>query len=107
MKIDRDSLKNAIIERLKSVIDPETGVDVIRMRLIQNLRVDDEGKVSYQFRPSSPLCPIAVPIALTMIQAVSEVEGVEKQDMTVVDYIEADKLNQLIKTLVNGSFRLN
>jgi len=107
VKIDRDSLKNAIIERLKSVIDPETGVDVIRMRLIQNLRVDDEGKVSYQFRPSSPLCPIAVPIALTMIQAVSEVEGVEKQDMTVVDYIEADKLNQLIKTLVNGSFRLN
>jgi hypothetical protein len=35
-------LEQAIIERLRQVIDPETGVDVMRMRLIEDLRVDGE-----------------------------------------------------------------
>ena len=39
-----DSLKDAILERLKSVIDPETGADVIRMRLIENLTVTPGGR---------------------------------------------------------------
>ena len=103
MNIDKSSLEKAVIERLKSVIDPETGVDVIRMRLVHNLTVDDNGKVSYQFRPSSPLCPLAVPLALSIQQAVAEVAGVSEQDMTVIDYIDADKLNQFLKTANNGS----
>ena len=102
MIIDRISLEKAIIERLRRVIDPETGVDVVRMRLVQNLTVDKDGKVSYQFRPSSPLCPIAVPLAMMIMQAVAGVEGVSRQDMTVVDYIEADKLNQLLRAAIQG-----
>jgi len=44
--------------KLTTVIDPETGVDVMRMKLVQDLVVTEDGKVSYKFRPSSPLCPI-------------------------------------------------
>ncbi len=33
-------LETAIIERLKTVIDPETNVDVVRMRLVEHLWVD-------------------------------------------------------------------
>jgi metal-sulfur cluster biosynthetic enzyme len=102
MKIEKDSVEKAIIERLKSVIDPETGVNVIRMRLVQNLVVSEDGKVSYQFRPSSPLCPIAIPLALAILQVIGEVEGVSGQDISVIDYIEADKLNQLLKSATNG-----
>ena len=58
-------MEQAVRERLQQVIDPETGVDVMRMRLIEDLRVDDEtGCVRYRFRPSSPLCPLAVHLAL-------------------------------------------
>jgi metal-sulfur cluster biosynthetic enzyme len=102
MKIEKDSVEKAIIERLKSVIDPETGVNVIRMRLVQNLVVSEDGKVSYQFRPSSPLCPIAIPLTLAILQVIGEVEGVSGQDISVIDYIEADKLNQLLKSATNG-----
>jgi metal-sulfur cluster biosynthetic enzyme len=54
---DREELRAAILSRLSEVIDPETGVDVVRMRLIENLMVDINGRVAYVFRPSSPLCP--------------------------------------------------
>jgi hypothetical protein len=50
-------LQQAIIQRLMSVIDPETNIDVVRMRLVQELAVDVEGKVTYTFRPSSPTVP--------------------------------------------------
>jgi metal-sulfur cluster biosynthetic enzyme len=91
-------LEQAITERLRDVIDPETGVDVIRMRLIEELRVDDEtGRVSYRFRPSSPLCPLAVHLALEIRDAVAKVPGVTGQDIEVVGYVGADELNALLK----------
>ena len=37
MNEDTQDLEQAIIEQLKQVMDPETGVDVWRMRLVENL----------------------------------------------------------------------
>jgi len=92
-------LQQAILQRLMTVIDPETNIDVIRMRLVQDLSVDMGGKVTYIFRPSSPLCPIAVPLALAILQAIAEVEGVTGQHMTVVDYVGSDELNAIINAV--------
>ena len=71
--IDSKKLHRVILERLSKVIDPETGVDVVRMQLIKDLTVDKDGNVSYTFCPSSPFCPIAVPLSNTIQQAVAEV----------------------------------
>jgi metal-sulfur cluster biosynthetic enzyme len=92
-------LQQAIIQRLMTVIDPETNLDVVRMRLVQDLTVETGGKVTYIFRPSSPLCPIAVPLALSILQAIAEVEGVTGQHITVKDYVGADELNEIINTV--------
>lgn len=100
--MDPTELQKAIIEKLMTVIDPETGADVMRIRLVQNLSVDAAGKATYTFCPSSPLCPIAVPLALGIIQAVGEVPGVSGQNLTVVDYIEADQLNEILKSVLEG-----
>jgi len=96
---DPDALREAILQRLSSVIDPETGVDVLRMRLIEELEVDEEGVVRYKFRPSSPLCPIAVPLALSIREAVAGVDGVSRQKIEVVGYIKADELNSLLREM--------
>jgi metal-sulfur cluster biosynthetic enzyme len=90
-------LIQAVIEQLSQVIDPETGVDVIRMHLIEDLTVDEHGLVSYTFRPSSPLCPIAVPLANTIQRAVAKVPGVTSQDVKVVGFILSDELMELLK----------
>ena len=92
-------LKNNIITALQEVIDPETGVDVIRMRLVENLEVDEEGVVSYTFRPSSPVCPIAVTLAMSIKYAVGEIEGVEYQEISVKDYVNAKELSEYLSMM--------
>jgi metal-sulfur cluster biosynthetic enzyme len=98
MDVRSVELKHNVTERLGQVIDPETGVDVMRMRLIEDLEVDGEtGRVRYKFRPSSPLCPLAVHLALDMRRAVAAVQGVTEQEIEVVGYVGADELNALLK----------
>jgi metal-sulfur cluster biosynthetic enzyme len=89
-------LQEAIIERLRTVIDPETNADVIRMRLIKDLEIHPEGLVSYTFQPSSPLCPIAVFLATQIKQAIAEVAGVIAQEIKVEGYIAEEELTKLI-----------
>jgi metal-sulfur cluster biosynthetic enzyme len=96
-----EQLRAAILARLARVIDPETGVDIVRMRLIENLQVDEHGRVSYTFRPSSPFCPIAVPLAIEIRRAVREVPGVTGQTMRVVGYVGGDALNALLQELAD------
>ncbi len=94
---DSETTRQAILERLSIVIDPETGVDVVHMRLIEDLAVDENGHVTYKFRPSSPFCPIAVPLSATIKLAVSEVDGVTSQDLEVVGYMQAEALTELFR----------
>ena len=96
-KLDPHELKDAILRRLAQVIDPETGVDVVRMRLIEDFAVDEQGRVSYKFRPSSALCPLAVPLAIEIKQAVWTVKGVTSQEMEIVGYLAAEELMELLK----------
>ena len=99
---DPKQLRTAILRRLASVIDPETGVDVVRMRLVEDLMVNENGRVSYKFRPSSPLCPIAVPLSLVIRQAVAEVEGVTGQELQIVGYLRAEELTRWIQEALAG-----
>ncbi len=96
---DPDALRQSIINELREVIDPETDVDVIRMRLVLNLEVNDDGFVTYTFRPSSPLCPIALTLIMEVIEKVKAVPGVTHQKITVVDYAGADELNKILASL--------
>jgi len=98
--MDTAALEKAVIEKLSKVIDPETGVDVIRMKLVQNMTIDESNKVFYEFRPSSPLCPIAVPLVLDIIHAIREIHEISGQGVTVVDYIQADELNKKFKSVL-------
>jgi metal-sulfur cluster biosynthetic enzyme len=91
-------LKEAILAQLTTVIDPETGADVIRMRLVEDLEIDPDGNVSYTFRPSSPLCPIAVFLVGQVKQAVAAVPGVTTQKIEVSGYVAAAELTKLINS---------
>jgi metal-sulfur cluster biosynthetic enzyme len=91
------TLREQILMNLVGVIDPETGVDVLRMRLVEDLEVDQEtGIASYRFRPSSPLCPLAHSLALDIKRAVGAVPGIAGQRIEVAGYVKAAELTELI-----------
>jgi metal-sulfur cluster biosynthetic enzyme len=72
------------------------------MRLIEYLEVNEDGRVTYKFRPSSPLCPIAVPLSVMIQNAVASVAGVSGQEMQVVGYIQAEELTALLREMFEG-----
>ena len=90
------NIQDTVIERLSKVIDPETHTDVIRMHLVENLVVDNFGKVCYTFRPSSFVCPLAVSLAIDIKKAVAEVPGVTSQEISIAGYMAAEELEKLI-----------
>jgi metal-sulfur cluster biosynthetic enzyme len=96
---NQNDLREAILARLSTISDPETGVDVMRMRLVEDLEVGEDGIVRYTFRPSSPLCPMAVSLVLSIRAAVAEVESVTGQEIEVVGYIGAAELNAMLEEL--------
>jgi len=94
-----EAIHAEISQRLSKVMDPGTGADVMRMRLVEELKVDENGLVEFRFRPSSQLCPMAVSLVMKIREAVFEVEGVTGQEIEVVGYVQAEQLNQMLREL--------
>ena len=84
-------LRERIIRNLKEVIDPETLVDVISMGLIKNLNVTEDGSVSVEVQPSSPVCPLALPLALAIQNALKSLRDIKDLSVIVRDHRMADK----------------
>ena len=85
-----------IEEKLRQVIDPETGMDVIRMRLVRDLRVGQEGDVELTFRPSSVLCPLGFQLGINIKEAVLDVPGVMSVQVHVDGFIHAEQLTKIL-----------
>jgi metal-sulfur cluster biosynthetic enzyme len=98
MSEPRQAIEQAVVEQLQRVIDPETGADVWRMRMVEDLDVDENGHASYRFCPSSPLCPIAIPLAQMIKVAVSQVPGITGQTIEVAGYVQAALLTELLNS---------
>lgn len=94
--MEDDRLKKEIIEALKKVNDPETNINIYDMDLINNLKVQN-GNVTLNFSPSSNVCPLAIQLAFNIKRAVESVEDVKVVDLTVTNYVAAEKLNELLK----------
>jgi len=85
-----------VTEALAQVIDPETGLNIMRMDLIHNLSVDEKGNVSMTFRPSSPVCPMAYALAHEIKKRLVNIESVRQVIIRVENFRDAARLEQLL-----------
>ena len=92
-------LKEKIEGALRQVIDPETSMDVMRMQLVKNLNVSDEGTISLTFMPSSPYCPLGFQLAISIHEAVKKVDGVTSVKIDVENFVHADQLKNILDEL--------
>lgn len=70
-------------EALTNVIDPELGLDFVELGLIYGIEVDG-GKVHVTFSLTSPGCPIGPQVSEQIDEFVSELDGVESVDSSMV-----------------------
>ncbi|MBT8406395.1 MAG: DUF59 domain-containing protein [Deltaproteobacteria bacterium] len=89
-------LLEKIKESLTEVIDPEMGMDVMRMKLVRDLKVGQDGEVELTFRPSSVLCPLGFQLGINIKEAVLKVPGVKSVQVHVDGYMHAEQLKKIL-----------
>jgi ATP-binding protein involved in chromosome partitioning len=92
-------LLEKIKESLTQVIDSETGMDVMRMRLVRDLKVDRHGDVELTFRPSSVLCPLGFQLGINIKEAVLDVPGVKSVQVHVDGFIRGEQLKKILEEM--------
>ncbi len=90
-------LKEKIIQTLREVIDPGTNMDVMSTGLIRNLTVSEDGAVSFEFHPSSPVCPMVLSLAVRIQETMNNLLGTGNLTITVKDHEMADMINQILR----------
>jgi FeS assembly SUF system protein len=81
---DAGSLRDRVIDVLKTCYDPEIPVDIYELGLIYEVDADDDaGKVTIQMTLTSPMCPVAEILPPEVESKVRALEGVEQATVEV------------------------
>ena len=94
------SIKEQVIEKLKGVYDPELREDVVKLKLVYDLEVDEEnGDVNIKFKPTVENCPVGLQLAIAIKKAILSVESVKKANVKVENFIWAKEAEEFLKAL--------
>ena len=78
--VDKQAIKQKIIEALRTIYDPEIPVNIYDMSLIYGILVNDDRTVKITMTLTTPMCPVAESLPLEVrstVAVLAEVEGVE------------------------------
>ncbi|HEX2914886.1 MAG TPA: iron-sulfur cluster assembly protein [Chloroflexia bacterium] len=73
-----------IIGALKTVEDPELGVNIIDLGLVYRIDIDDDGDVQVYMTLTSPGCPAGPEIKHDVQTALTSMEGISKVNIQFV-----------------------
>lgn len=64
--------KEQVIEKLRTVLDPEVNLDIYTMGLIYNLEIIDENQIKILMTYTTPLCPYGPALSEQVKAAMAE-----------------------------------
>ncbi len=76
--------EDVVREHLKSIVDPELGVNIVDLGLIYGVDIKDEGKVVVRMTLTSPACPLGAVIQGQVHQALVKLPWVKEPDVQLV-----------------------
>lgn len=79
-----DALTDKLVEKLKTVFDPEIPVDIYELGLIYKVDVSDDKEVAIDMTLTAPGCPVAGDMPGWVQDAVMEIEGVKSCTVNLV-----------------------
>ena len=77
-------LTDQLVEKLKTVYDPEIPVDIYELGLIYKVDVSDDKDVAIEMTLTAPGCPVAGEMPDWVRDAVLSVDGVRSCDVNLV-----------------------
>ena len=80
---NHSGLMDKIVEKLKSVFDPEIPVDIYELGLIYDVRIENK-KISLDMTLTSPHCPVAESLPMEVKRTVESIPDVEEVEVKIV-----------------------
>ncbi|PTX58661.1 FeS assembly SUF system protein [Melghirimyces profundicolus] len=82
--MDKEKMKEEIMEALETVEDPELHIDIVNLGLVYGVDIDDEGNVKVTMTLTAMGCPLAGMINEMVDTAVKSVDGVKDVEVNIV-----------------------
>lgn len=84
-----------IYEAISDVVDPEIGVPIMEMELIDKLDIRDDGSVEVQYHATTPYCPpvFAMEISQQIKGKIKALQGVKMVKVLVTGHSMSDFIN--------------
>lgn len=78
---DKQSIKDDIVQRLVTVIDPELHIDIVNLGLVYTIDLDNDGICLIEMTLTTMGCPLTNVLADMVTKAVKEVPEVKNVDV--------------------------
>ncbi len=87
-----------ITQELDKVVDPEIGLPITEMHLVDEIAIKDDGEVFINYHLTAPFCPpiFAEDIGMNIRQLTSRLEGVKKVVVILHGHALANEINQRV-----------
>ena len=77
--------EDIVFEALKSVVDPEIGLNIVELGLVYGTDIENEGKkVAVRMTLTTPMCPYGPAIIQEVGETIQALPGVEDSDVKIV-----------------------
>jgi metal-sulfur cluster biosynthetic enzyme len=97
MSQDLQLTRRQIFEELTKIVDPEIGVSIMELELIDKVDIND-GKVDVDLHLTSPFCPavFGFKIAQDVKDNIHRVEGIQEVKVNVSNHFMAEAINKQV-----------
>ena len=96
----KEDIQEEVTAALKTVDDPELGIDIVNLGLVYEVDVDDDNNVKVEFTLTTMGCPIGPMIDEQIKQATAHIEGIGEVTSELVMYPpwSPEKMSPLAKS---------
>ena len=87
-----------ITKELEKVVDPEIGLPITEMHLVDEIDIKDDGVLFIKYHLTAPFCPpiFAEDIGMNIRQLTSKLDGVKKVTVILHGHALANEINQRV-----------
>ena len=93
-------LESQILEALRKVTDPDLHKDIVSLGFVKDVHIEN-GRISFDIELTTPACPVREVLQAQAVEVVSQIEGVEKVEVTMTSRVRArqDKPADILKSV--------
>ena len=97
MSQDIQQTRRLIFEELSKIVDPEIGVSIMELELIDKVDIEEKD-VNVDLHLTSPFCPavFGFKIAQDVRDNIYKIEGIEKVKINVSNHFMAEAINKQV-----------